>query len=47
MGGAQPLASRWRGPRSVRRGRPRERIERRLQTGYLDERADLDDALAR
>ena len=48
MGGAQPLAATLAGARDpLRRGRP-IRIERRLETRYLDEATEsLDDALAR
>ncbi|MBV9196127.1 MAG: urocanate hydratase [Solirubrobacterales bacterium] len=48
MGGAQPLAVRMCGGTALCVEVDIGRIERRLQTGYLDERAaDLDDALAR
>jgi len=48
MGGAQPLAVTMCDGAALCIEVDRTRIERRLQTGYLDERAaDLDDALAR
>jgi urocanate hydratase len=48
MGGAQPLAVTMCGGTALCVEVDLTRIERRLQTGYLDERAsDLDDALAR
>ena len=49
MGGAQPLAATMAGRGDpLRRGRSSARIERRLETRYLDEQAEsLDDALAR
>jgi urocanate hydratase len=48
MGGAQPLAITMAGGTALCIEVDLQRIERRLQTGYLDERAaDLDDALAR
>jgi urocanate hydratase len=48
MGGAQPLAVTMCGGTALCVEVDLARIERRLQTGYLDERAaDLDDALAR
>ena len=48
MGGAQPLAATMAGAAILCVEVDRERIERRLQTRYLDEAADsLDDALAR
>jgi urocanate hydratase len=48
MGGAQPLAVTMCGGTALCIEVDLSRIERRLQTGYLDERAaDLDDALAR
>jgi len=48
MGGAQPLAITLNGGVALCIEIDRERIERRLESGYLDERAeDLDDALAR
>jgi urocanate hydratase len=48
MGGAQPLAITMCGGTALCIEVDLRRIERRIQTGYLDERAaDLDDALAR
>ncbi len=48
MGGAQPLAITMNGGVALCVEVDPSRIERRLETGYLDERADgLDDALAR
>jgi urocanate hydratase len=48
MGGAQPLAVTMCGGTALCIEVDLQRIERRIQTGYLDERAaDLDDALAR
>ncbi len=48
MGGAQPLAITMLGGAALCIEVDLQRIERRIQTGYLDERAvDLDDALAR
>jgi urocanate hydratase len=48
MGGAQPLAVTMCGGAALCVEVDLQRIERRIQTGYLDERAaDLDDALAR
>ncbi|HMJ36743.1 MAG TPA: urocanate hydratase [Baekduia sp.] len=48
MGGAQPLAVTMNGGVALCLEVDRHRIERRIETGYLDERAaDLDDALAR
>ncbi len=48
MGGAQPLAITMAGGTALCIEVDLQRIERRLQTGYLDERAaDLDDALTR
>ena len=48
MGGAQPLAVTMNGGVFLGVDVDDSRIEKRLQTGYLDERAaDLDDALAR
>jgi urocanate hydratase len=48
MGGAQPLAVTMCGGTALCVEVDLHRIERRIQTGYLDERAaDLDDALAR
>jgi urocanate hydratase len=48
MGGAQPLAITMCGGTALCIEVDLQRIERRIQTGYLDERAaDLDDALAR
>ncbi|MFZ0039983.1 MAG: urocanate hydratase [Solirubrobacteraceae bacterium] len=48
MGGAQPLAITMLGGVALCVEVDLQRIERRIQTGYLDERAaDLDDALAR
>jgi urocanate hydratase len=48
MGGAQPLAVTMNGGAALCIEVDRERIERRLQTRYLDELAsDLDDAIAR
>jgi urocanate hydratase len=48
MGGAQPLAITMCGGTALCIETDLQRIERRIQTGYLDERAaDLDDALAR
>ncbi|MHB1567848.1 MAG: urocanate hydratase [Solirubrobacteraceae bacterium] len=48
MGGAQPLAITMLGGAALCVEVDLQRIERRIQTGYLDERAaDLDDALAR
>jgi urocanate hydratase len=48
MGGAQPLAVTMNGGVALCIEIDRTRIERRIETGYLDERAgDLDDALAR
>ena len=48
MGGAQPLAITMLGGTALCVEVDLQRIERRIQTGYLDERAaDLDDALAR
>jgi urocanate hydratase len=48
MGGAQPLAVTMCGGAALCVEVDRARIERRVETGYLDERAaDLDDALAR
>ena len=48
MGGAQPLAVTMCGGTALCVEVDLQRIERRIQTGYLDERAaDLDDALAR
>jgi urocanate hydratase len=48
MGGAQPLAVTMNGGCALCIEVDLRRIERRLETGYLDERAaDLDDALAR
>ncbi|MGC9221592.1 MAG: urocanate hydratase [Solirubrobacteraceae bacterium] len=48
MGGAQPLAITMCGGTALCIEIDLHRIERRIQTGYLDERAaDLDDALAR
>ncbi len=48
MGGAQPLAITMLGGTALCVEVDLSRIERRIQTGYLDERAaDLDDALAR
>jgi urocanate hydratase len=48
MGGAQPLAVTMLGGTALCVEVDLRRIERRLETGYLDERAaDLDDALAR
>jgi urocanate hydratase len=48
MGGAQPLAVTMNGGVALCVEVERERIERRLQTRYLDERADsLEDAVAR
>ena len=48
MGGAQPLAITMNGGAALCIEVDLQRIERRIQTGYLDERAaDLDDALRR
>ncbi|MDE3133733.1 MAG: urocanate hydratase, partial [Acidobacteriota bacterium] len=48
MGGAQPLAITMCGGTALCIETDLQRIERRIQTGYLDERAaDLDDALTR
>jgi urocanate hydratase len=48
MGGAQPLAVTMNGGTALCIEVDLQRIERRIETGYLDERgADLDDALAR
>jgi urocanate hydratase len=48
MGGAQPLAVTMNGGVALCVEVDRHRIERRIATGYLDERAaDLDNALAR
>ena len=48
MGGAQPLAITMLGGAALCIEVDLHRIERRIETGYLDERAaDLDDALAR
>jgi len=48
MGGAQPLAITMLGGAALCLEVDLQRIERRIQTGYLDERAaDLDDALTR
>src|ERR1700733_787495 len=48
MGGAQPLAITMLGGAALCVEGDLQRIERRIQSGYLDERAaDLDDALAR
>jgi len=48
MGGAQPLAVTMLGGAALCVEVDRTRIERRIETGYLDERAgDLDDALVR
>src|SRR5215213_1243725 len=48
MGGAQPLAVTMNGGVALCVEVDRTRIERRIETGYLDERAgSLDDALAR
>jgi urocanate hydratase len=48
MGGAQPLAITMLGGAALCVEVDLQRIERRIETGYLDERAaDLDDALAR
>jgi urocanate hydratase len=48
MGGAQPLAVTMNGGAALCVEVDLQRIERRIETGYLDERAaDLDDALAR
>src|SRR5579863_6225121 len=48
MGGAQPLSITMLGGTALCIEVDLQRIERRIQTGYLDERAaDLDDALAR
>ena len=48
MGGAQPLAITMCGGTALCIETDLQRIERRIQSGYLDERAaDLDDALAR
>jgi urocanate hydratase len=48
MGGAQPLAITMCGGTALCVEADRQRIERRIASGYLDERsADLDDALAR
>ena len=48
MGGAQPLAATMAGAAMLAIEVDPQRIERRLQTGYLDEVADdLDDAIAR
>jgi urocanate hydratase len=48
MGGAQPLAITMLGGAALCIEVDLQRIERRIETGYLDERAaDLDDALAR
>jgi urocanate hydratase len=48
MGGAQPLAVTMNGGTALCIEVDVQRIERRIQTGYLDERAaDLDDALSR
>ena len=47
MGGAQPLAATMAGASMLAVECQRDRIEKRLQTGYLDRRAsDLDEALA-
>src|ERR1700738_2455658 len=48
VGGAQPLSITRRGGVALCSEADLQRIERRLATGYLDERAaDLDDALTR
>jgi len=48
MGGAQPLAATMAGASMIAVECQADRIEKRLETGYLDDRADtLDDALAR
>src|SRR2546430_8700773 len=48
MGGAQPLAITMNGGAALCIEVDLQRIERRIRSGYLDERAaDLDDALAR
>src|ERR1700751_1562568 len=48
MGGAQPLSITMLGGNALCVEVDIQRIERRIQTGYLDERAaDLDDALQR
>jgi urocanate hydratase len=48
MGGAQPLAATFNGAVCLAIDVDRHRIERRVETGYLDEwTADLDDALRR
>ena len=48
MGGAQPLSITMLGGTALCVEVDLQRIERRIQTGYLDERAaDLDDALRR
>jgi urocanate hydratase len=48
MGGAQPLAATMNGGVEIAVEVDRKRIERRLETGYLDQMSDsLDDALAR
>src|SRR5271154_2623348 len=48
MGGAQPLAATLNGAAFLGIDVDPERIRKRIETGYLDERAaDLDDALAR